>query len=77
MKFTKEQASFVKENKDVIRSILARKLEDIIEDILYSDNDEKVKTLRLWAVEVKELMDVIDNSLIKKENKENKTDTGI
>jgi hypothetical protein len=74
MKFTQEEIVFVKDNKVMIQGILDKKLTDILDDVMYSKDEEKVKVLRLWAREIKELILALDNlSKVKKE----KNDTGI
>lgn len=74
MKFTQEEIVFVKDNNVMIRSMLDKKLTDVLDDVMYSKDEEKVKVLRVWAREIKELILAVDNlSKVKKEKK----DTGI
>lgn len=74
MKLTPEQIAFIKDNRKMIQDILEGKLEDIFNDMLYDKDEDKRKTARLWAVEVKELISALDNFT---EVKEIKKDTGI
>jgi len=74
MKMTEEQKSFIRDNNRIIQEILEGKLEDIFNDMLYDKDEDKRKTARLWAVEVKELISALDNFTDVKEINKN---TGI
>lgn len=76
MKFTTEEIEFVKRNKPFIQSILQKKLEDVLDDMIYDDED-KLGVLRLWAKELKELIITLDNVMKIKPKIEKKKDTGI
>ncbi len=74
MILTNEEKAFFQENKAIIQSILKKKLEDVFNDIMYNEDEERVKTLRLWAKEIKELIETLDK-LVKV--KDINQDTGI
>ena len=61
MKLTPEEKQFFKDNKVIIQSILKKKLEDVLDDVMYNKDEEKVKVLRLWAREIKELGIALEN----------------
>jgi len=61
MIFTDKEIEFFKSNKPVIKSILEKKLQDIISELIYEENNIKSEVLKLWAKEVKELITVLDN----------------
>lgn len=78
MEFNQEEIDFININRPIIQGILEKKLEDIFDDILYNKDEEKVKVLRVWAREVRELINVLDNfRKLKPKSKKKKNDTGI
>ena len=69
--------AFFKDNKVMIQDILKQRLEDVFNDILYEEDEDKVRVSRLWAVEIKELILTLDNLVKQKPEKTKKQDTGI
>jgi hypothetical protein len=76
MIFTDKELEFIKFNKPVIQSVLSKKLEDILNELVYEEDPIKTSVLKLWAKEMKELIVVLDNFKPMKTNKE-KPHTGI
>jgi len=77
MIFAPNEIEFIKRNKPVIQTILVKKLEDVLNDIIYEKDEDRVKVLRIWAKELKELNIALDNIMKAKSEKKKEKDTGI
>lgn len=72
MIFTPKELDWIRTNREMIKSILDKKITDIVNSMIYEDDQARRETLRLWAKESKELIIALDNigSVKPKEQKE-------
>lgn len=61
MKFTPQELTIISNNKDVIKSILNKKYDDIIAQLLLEKDPIRSEVLKLWAKECKDLTVALDN----------------
>lgn len=61
MKFTEQELALISDNKIVIKSILERKYEDIISQLLLEKDPVRSEVLKLWAKECKDFIFGLDN----------------
>ena len=61
MKFTPQELNIISSNKDVIKSILLKKYDDIIAQLLLQKDAVRSEVLKLWAKECKDLTIALDN----------------
>jgi len=61
MKFTQIELTIISNNKDVIKSILLKKYDDIIAQLLLEKDAVRSEVLKLWAKECKDLTIALDN----------------
>jgi hypothetical protein len=61
MKFTPQELTIISNNKDVIKSILLKKYDDIIAQLLLEKDAVRSEVLKLWAKECKDLTVALDN----------------
>ncbi|MCK9370834.1 hypothetical protein M0R04_13070 [Candidatus Dojkabacteria bacterium] len=76
MIFTNVELSIISNNKDVIKSILNKKYDDIIAQLLLEKDAIRSEVLKLWAKECKDLTVALDN-IGKKVDKIEGNTTGI
>lgn len=77
MIFTQRELAIISSNKDVIKSILQKKYDDIIAQLLLEKDPIRSEVLKLWAKECKDLAGAMDNLGKKKEEKKDVNTTGI
>lgn len=61
MKFSPSELAFIGNNKPFIKSILEKKCEDIISELLLEQDSLRTEVLKLWAKECKDLVFALDN----------------
>lgn len=76
MKFEKNELNFIGSNKGMIKGILQKKYDDIIQDLLREHDAVRSEVLKLWAKECNDLIVALEN-IGKVVPKENKSHTGI
>jgi hypothetical protein len=76
MIFNEREKSVITSNKDIVKSILEKKYDDIISQLLLEKDPIRSEVLKLWAKECKELAQAMGNIGNKKETKDINT-TGI
>ncbi len=76
MKFTEQELTIISNNKDIIKSILLKKYDDIIASLLLEKDAIRSEVLKLWAKECKDLTVALDN-IGKKVDKVEGNQTGI
>lgn len=77
MIFTQRELAIIANNKDVVKSILQKKYDDIIATLLLEKDPVRSEVLKLWAKECKDLSGAMDNLGKKKEDKPDTNTTGI
>jgi len=76
MKFSKLEIDFINNGKPIIKGILEKKYEDIINVLLLEKDPLRTEVLKLWAKECKDLVIALDN-IGKGVIKEKNINTGI
>jgi len=76
MKFTEVEINFIGNGKPIIKGILEKKYEDIINVLLLEKDPIRTEVLKLWAKECKDLVIALDN-IGKGVIKEKNINTGI
>jgi len=69
MIFTKEELAVIANDKVYIKSILNKKYDDIIAQLLLERDPIRSEVLKLWAKECRDLANALDNlgQIVKKE----------
>ena len=75
MKFTQEELAVIASNKIYIKSILNKKYDDIIANLILEKDPIRSEVMKLWAKECKDLITAMDN--MGKPIKEKDPHTGI
>lgn len=76
MRYTNEELAVIASNKIYIKSILNKKYDDIIAQLLLEQDPIRSEVLKLWAKECKEFIMALDN-LGKPIQKDEGNKTGI
>jgi hypothetical protein len=61
MIFSQRELDFIQNNKPVIQSILEKKLQDILNELIVEKEPVRTEVLKLWARETKDLIIVLQN----------------
>lgn len=77
MKFSPEELSWIGQNKVYLKSILEKKYQDILTEMIYEEDDIKAKVLKRWARECKDLVSVLSNAGKIAPKQETQKNTGI
>lgn len=80
MKITKKTQDWIKRNRPFILELLNGRLEDYINALIYEEDDEHSKVIKMWIRELKSDIKTVNNicTLKDKKKKKNEPDfTGV
>jgi hypothetical protein len=76
MNLSKEQITWVKENRDIILQIFEKFQEDVLDEMLSEEDDKKRETQRLWVKEMRNWIPLL-RDIGKKNKATEKPYTGV
>ena len=77
MTLTKQETIFLRENKEILKGILEKRKQDILEALVEAEDDKQKIGFQYLAKQFKEGLIILENLEKLKEKKQKKKDTGI